>query len=67
MQADVKRAEIAYVQKLVHRSRLALFIHTVAGPPLCWLPGKPSPATQALLEQEQIKLEAYKVSPGHST
>lgn len=62
MQADVKRAEIAFVHKLLHRSKLANFIQTTAGPPLYWLPGKPSPLTQALLDKEQAKLDAYKVT-----
>lgn len=62
MQADVKRAEIAYVQKVLHRSKIALYIQTAAGPPLCWLPGKPNAATQALLQQEQAKLNVFKAS-----
>ena len=61
MQAEVKRAEIALVQRVLHRSKIAKFIQTKAGPPLCWLPRKHSAATQTLLEQEQVKLEAFKV------
>ena len=61
MQAEVKRAEIAYVQKVLHRSKVANFIQTTASPPLCWLPGKPNAATQALLQQEQAKLDVFKV------
>ena len=61
MQADVKRAEIACVHKILHRSKIANFIQTSASPPLCWLPGKHNTATQALLQQEQAKLDVYKV------
>lgn len=61
MKADVKRAEIACVQKILHRSKIANFIQTTASPALCWLPGKHNAATQALLQQEQAKLDVYKV------
>ncbi len=61
MQAEVKRAEIGLVQRVLHRSKIAKFIQTNAGPPLCWLPGKHNAATQSLLEKEQEKLEAFKV------
>ncbi|KAL0028450.1 hypothetical protein WJX77_007255 [Trebouxia sp. C0004] len=61
MQAEVKRAEIGLVQRVLHRSKIARFIQTNAGPPLCWLPGKHNAATQSLLEKEQEKLEAFKL------
>ena len=61
MQADIKRAEINMVHRIVHRSKIANFIQTSASPALCWLPGRPSLATQQLLEKEQEKLEAFKV------
>ncbi len=61
MQAEVKRAEIALVQRVLHRSKVANFIQTSAGPPLCWLPGKHNAATQSLLQKEQEKLEDFKV------
>ncbi|DBA67262.1 TPA: hypothetical protein ACH3X2_001571 [Trebouxia sp. C0005] len=61
MQAEVKRAEIGLVQRVLHRSKIAKFIQTNAGPPLCWLPGKHNAATQSLLEKEQEKLEAFKL------
>ena len=61
MQADIKRAEINLVQRVVLRGKIANFIQTSAGPPLCWLPGKPNAATQQLLQKEQEKLEAFKV------
>lgn len=63
MQADVKRAEIVLVQKVLRRTLLTNFIQTTAGPPLFWLPGKHNAATQSLLQKEQQKLEAYKVGP----
>lgn len=61
MQADVKRAEIGLVQRILRRTLLTNFIQTSAGPPLFWLPGKHNTATQSLLKKEQEKLEAYKV------
>lgn len=61
MQADVKRAEIVLVQRLLRRKLLTNFIQTKAGPPLFWLPGKHNTTTQSLLQKEQEKLEAYKV------
>lgn len=61
MQADVKRAEIVLVQRLLRRKLLTNFIQTKAGPPLFWLPGKHNTTTQGLLQKEQEKLEAYKV------
>ena len=61
MQAEVKRAEIGLVQRVLHRSKIANFIQTSAGPPLCWLPGKHNAGTQSLLQKEQGKLEAFKV------
>lgn len=63
MQADVKRAEIVLVQKVLRRTLLTNFIQTTAGPPLFWLPGKHNAATQSLLQKEQQKLEGYKVQP----
>lgn len=63
MQADVKRAEIVLVQKVLRRTLLTNFIQTNAGPPLFWLPGKHNTATQSLLQKEQEKLEACKVQP----
>ena len=61
MQADVKRAEIVLVQRVLRRTLLTNFIQTSAGPPLFWLPGKHNAATQSLLQKEQEKLEACKV------
>ena len=61
MQADVKRAEIILVQRVLRRTLLTNFIQTNAGPPLFWLPGKHNAATQSLLQKEQEKLEAHKV------
>ena len=61
MQADIKRAEIMLLQRVLRRKLMTNFIQTKAGPPLCWLPGKQNAVTQGLLQKEQEKLEAFKV------
>ena len=61
MQADVKRAEIVLVQRVLRRKLMTNFIQTKAGPPLCWVPGRHNAATQSLLQKEQDKLGAYEV------
>lgn len=61
VRADIKRAEILYTQRVQSRARLALFIHTKARPGLCWLPARHAEETLKLLEEEQQRLEEYKV------
>ena len=61
VRADIKRAEILYTQRVQSRARLTLFIHTKARPGLCWLPACHTEETLKLLEEEQQRLEEYKV------
>ncbi len=59
--ADVKRLEIMTAERIVHRGVLANFLRTAAGPPLHWLPVAHTPATEALLKQQQADLADWKV------
>lgn len=58
---DVKRSEITAAEALRHQTTLSNFIRTVSCPPLHWLPGNGSLATDALLEREKERLEIWKV------
>ena len=61
MQTEVKRLEIALMQRIMLREQHVGFLKTAAGPPVMWLPSSVNATLQKLLDHRLSEFTGWKV------